>query len=211
MNVIHNLSPSRKQAIITIIICTGILGSIYGGVAIWGAAAGVTGSPLRIIASESMTPSLQVGDVVILHSKAPETIVIGNATDLAGDVIVFNPEGIWSPSAVAALKGQDVVHRVIDGYYNATDGQYYFKTKGDANAVADPGYVPADHICGVVDHVIPYLGLPRVWLSNPMISFPILFMVGGLLVAGWWYDHQHKLRCQLTPDHPDCKKMMLMD
>jgi signal peptidase I len=56
-----------------------------------------------------------------------------------------------------------VVHRVINKIEK--DGVFYY-TKGDANLVQDNYVVKQEDIVGVVEEIIPYVGLPAVWLNG---------------------------------------------
>lgn len=193
---------SKKQTITFLLICVGIIGGIYGSTVIWAYAAGVKGSPIIVVSSESMMPALKVGDIAIIAMKNPEDIVNGTVEDKTGDIVVFDPRGIWNDARVQQLNGQNVIHRVVGKYYNDIDNKYYFITKGDNNTIIDIGVVPEDHICGVVQYIIPYVGMLKVWLSNPLIFFPLIFIIVGLTIASWWYDLKHPQECD--PKVEDC-------
>jgi len=77
-----------------------------------------TDTPLVVVPSGSMRPTIEVGDILIIRGVKPEEIV---ADPLSGDVIVF-----WPPGG-----GVRVVHRAIA----KADGGVV--TKGDANAYPD--------------------------------------------------------------------------
>jgi signal peptidase I len=83
-------------------------------------------TPLLVVKSGSMEPTLKVGDVIVIEPASPEDINIG-------DVIVF-----WNP-----WYGNLVVHRVV---HKTDEGVY---TRGDANAGTDPwSPVPYRNIVG---------------------------------------------------------------
>lgn len=99
------------------------------------------------VASGSMEPNIHKGDIVIIE-KLEE-----NYDKLeVGQVIAYKYEGVI------------VVHRLI----NILDdrGEYFYYTKGDANKDEDNWVVERDMIIGVVNHKIPYVGLPTVWLNE---------------------------------------------
>lgn len=95
------------------------------------------------IASGSMNPYFSKGDVVLIDKKY-ETIDVK-------DVIAYK------------YKDVIVVHRVIKKIEK--DNVFYY-TKGDANLVPDNYAVSEEDVVGVVEEVIPYLGLPAVWLNG---------------------------------------------
>lgn len=99
------------------------------------------------IASGSMVPSINKGDVVIVKK-------IDNQYDQLeeGQVIAFKYNEVI------------VVHRLIN--IIEENGQYYFYTKGDANSEPDNYVIHENMIIGTVNLRIPYLGLPTVWLNE---------------------------------------------
>jgi signal peptidase I len=96
------------------------------------------------ITSGSMTPKLRPGDVVIAVDHGD--------TVIADDTIVVFED----PS-----RGDLVTHRIVG--INA-DGSYV--TKGDANGINDVTPVPPENVRGVGRWVVPYVGLPRVWIAD---------------------------------------------
>ena len=99
------------------------------------------------IGSGSMRDKIDVGDVVIvkkLKQNELNQIQVGN-------VLVFK------------MDNKVIVHRVID-IKKDKDGVLAFKTKGDANNEADNWYVSEKSVIGVTNYVIPFIGLPSVWL-----------------------------------------------
>lgn len=87
-----------------------------------------------VVTSGSMSPALEVGDVVFVHA-------IGSAGIRVGDIAAFVMEG-----------KQIVVHRVVD------TGLNWVKTKGDANPDPDPFLVSYKDILGIVAFTVPRLG-----------------------------------------------------
>lgn len=99
------------------------------------------------VASGSMAPNIKKGDVVIIEK------IDGKFDKLKiKDTIAFKYENIV------------VVHRLIK--IITEDGKYYFYTKGDANIKEDNYAISEDMIIGVVNHKIPYIGKPTVWLNE---------------------------------------------
>ena len=98
------------------------------------------------IASGSMTPNINKGDVVIIEKT-------NNYEEIeVGQVMAYKYNNVI------------VVHRVIRKIND--DGSYYFYTKGDNNLDEDNYPIKEDMVIGVVDIKIPYIGIPTVWLNN---------------------------------------------
>ena len=99
------------------------------------------------VASGSMSSTIEKGDVVIIEK------LDGQFDNLKiGDIIAFKYESIV------------VVHRLIKIVNE--DGKYYFYTKGDANVKEDNFAISEDMMIGTVNHKIPYIGRPTVWLNE---------------------------------------------
>ena len=99
------------------------------------------------IASGSMSPTINKGDIVIVEK------LDGNFEDLKiGTTVAFEHSGVV------------VVHRIID--IIKENNEYYFYTKGDANAMKDNYPLYENMIIGIVKVRIPYVGLPTVWLNE---------------------------------------------
>jgi len=98
------------------------------------------------VATGSMTPNINVGDVVIVdqHTKYQDLKI--------GQVIAYKYDNII------------VVHRLVDIIVVGDD--YYFYTKGDANNAKDNYIIYPDTIVGEVNVRVPYMGLPTVWLND---------------------------------------------
>lgn len=98
------------------------------------------------IASGSMTPNINKGDVVIIEKT-------NNYDEIeVGQVMAYKYNNVI------------VVHRVIKKIND--NGSYYFYTKGDNNQDEDNYPIKEDMVIGVVDVKIPYIGIPTVWLNS---------------------------------------------
>ena len=97
------------------------------------------------IASGSMEPNYNVGDVVLVKKC--------NANDIqVGDVIEY------------VRKDYSVIHRVKEKYQE--DGEFFFITKGDNNGEDDKDPVSETKVKGKVIARIPYLALPTIWIDR---------------------------------------------
>jgi len=103
-----------------------------------------TGYPALAVASTSMLPTLNVGDLIIVQGVAPEQI---NARYLTGDIVVFTD-----------AKGDLIVHRAVK--VENISGEYWFTTKGD-NVPGNKDQFspwPASRLVGKVVGRIPWVG-----------------------------------------------------
>ena len=129
-----------------------------------------TDTPLVTVASGSMRPALEVGDLVLIQGIPSSSIQIE-------DIIVFD-----SP------EGARTIHRVtrIEILQNGT---IQFKTQGDANPDEDPQWIPEQNVHGRVIHRIPYIG----WLAlDPTIPIIIISII--IIIALLWPQKRRKLR-----------------
>jgi signal peptidase I len=99
--------------------------------------------PALAVASGSMLPTLNVGDLIIVQGTPPQQI---NAQYMTGDIIVFR-----SPSRPEEL----IVHRAVR--MELRDGVYWFYTHGDNNPSGEETF-SQDYYIGKVVGRIPYVG-----------------------------------------------------
>lgn len=97
---------------------------------------------MLVIATESMTGSLNKGDAIIYEEYDDQVIK-------EGQVLVFDSNG------------RNTVHRVVN--IENINGQTRIYTKGDANEDMDAGYTTTDNVIGVLKLKIKYLGYPTLW------------------------------------------------
>jgi len=128
-----------------------------------------TTTPLVVVASGSMSPALEVGDLIIVKGVQPEEIKIG-------DIIVFDPprEGIGR-----------TVHRVKD--IESANGNLTFKTKGDANDIEDLYMVYPENIHGRLLNKIPYIGYLAL---NPLI--PVIIITVIIVIIILWPEEKRR-------------------
>lgn len=118
--------------------------ALIGLIAVW-SSSGLLGFTPTIIASGSMTPAMNPGDIAIIINAPPATIKIG-------DIIQYR------------TADAPTIHRVIDKYESG--GTLWFITQGDANNAPDDP-VNARNIMGKVIFIIPQLG----WVSIALKDF----------------------------------------
>ena len=135
-----------------------------------------TESPIMVVPSTSMVPTLNVGDIVIVKGVDPKTITVGT-------IIIFQ-----SPSGSI-----DIIHRVIG--ISDVGGTLYFQTKGDNNPGPDPWSpgVPEQNVKGVLVGKIPYVGYVTLALSGPP-GIALIALLVILMVAFEYHDSHRKTR-----------------
>lgn len=105
---------------------------------------------LYTIISASMTPEIDVYDVVFVVQKDPEEIQVG-------DIISYY-------SSKSYFGDTPITHRVVEKF-NTNNG-ISFRTRGDANPVVDNEIIMEDSVIGTVRMVIPALGRIQFFLAS---------------------------------------------
>ena len=179
--------PIVKKTVTLGIIIGGIFGSV-GGFYLVSMLVLQTPTPYTVVVSESMVPTLNVGDLVIVQGVPEDSIQVG-------DIIIFYTD-FWGSSILT----YPVIHRVVDIYEGnetvpvinqpANNNSYYngrwFKTKGDNNFGADSNPTPYFYngrvqVLGRMIFKIPYVGLPQVLLTSLGGQWFIIFLIGILI------------------------------
>jgi signal peptidase I len=119
--------------------------ALIGVVTVW-STTGLLGFTPTIIASGSMTPTLNPGDIAIVIATPAKTIKIG-------DIIQYRTANAEAP----------IIHRVIDKYESG--GTLWFITQGDANNAPDDP-INERQVMGKVITVIPQLGWISIYLKE---------------------------------------------
>ena len=119
------------------------------------------------IVGDSMSPTLETGDMVISRPVDPAYIMVG-------DTITYH-----SP-----IDGQLVTHRVVEIQGH---GELLFQTKGDACEHPDPYLVPPENIVGMVGLNIPLMGYISSFVKTPLgatiaLVIPCLIIIGVELI-----------------------------
>ncbi|TFG11455.1 signal peptidase I [Candidatus Thorarchaeota archaeon] len=138
-----------------------VVGATLGGYGVFMFAMGTT-TPIVVVTSDSMEPTLYRGDLLIIQAREPDQIALN-------DIVVYQDE-VWHSDG-------PIVHRVVE--IEIVEGDYYYFTKGDNNPTRDPYNRTYSEIVGVVVATIPWLGNISLFLRTPV---GIVVMV-GLFVA----------------------------
>ncbi|MGN1311447.1 MAG: signal peptidase I [Bacilli bacterium] len=99
------------------------------------------------VASGSMQPNIYKGDVAIVEKINEDYKQLKK-----GQIIAYE------------YNNKIIVHRLVKIIED--NGKYYFYTKGDANQKQDNYVINENMVIGVVNHKIPYIGMPTVWFNS---------------------------------------------
>jgi signal peptidase len=124
-----------------------------------------TDYPLLAVASGSMIPTLNVGDLIVVQGEQNVSSINANYT--TGDIVVFRKPG--NPDEL-------IVHRAVE---EVTDG---LKTKGDGNDHPDFWIITDGDLVGKVVGVVPYLGHVPLFVHTTTGIMIILIVIVVLIV-----------------------------
>jgi signal peptidase I len=139
-------------------------------------------NPFYVVSSESMTPSLMVGDIVVIRD-GPEFSFYNLKV---GDIIVFHTNDAG---------GRTIVHRLVEIYSDNKGGEKLVKTKGDNNPISYENFdypIREQDYYGKVIYVIPTVGLISVPPSSYVISATAISLVSATLLIGIIYAKKKK-------------------
>ena len=117
------------------------------------------------VASESMVPDYEIGDVIVVKKVDASTLNIGD------DITYLGKE--------SNLRGLTITHRIINK--REDNGEYYFVTKGIANPIEDPEISSSDIYGKVIYHTILFSFVGR--LMTNMVVYYLLFIAVGVSFA----------------------------
>lgn len=117
------------------------------------------------IASGSMLPKYEIGDVLISKEVAPSEI------KKEDDIVYLGKKG--------SFNGKVVTHQVIG--IKEIDGKYEFYTKGIANQEMDP-VVEQDQVYGKVVYKVWLLSFISKMINNIYIFYFVIFIPIGILI-----------------------------
>ncbi|MBQ6284865.1 MAG: signal peptidase I [Bacilli bacterium] len=125
----------------------------------------VGGFRIFTVVSGSMVPEYNIGDILLSKKTEAENIEIGDNVTYLGKT--------------ASLKDIIITHKVIKK--DNRNGDYYFVTKGVANAIADPE-ISYDQIYGKVVYKTAILSIFGKLMNNRFVYF-FTFMIIALIVS----------------------------
>lgn len=123
------------------------------------------GYRIFVVATGSMIPKYQVGDVLLAKQVNPETIKVGD------DIVYLGKEGSFA--------GKIISHQVIDIKKNEND--YRIVTKGIANITQDPE-IDQTQVLGKIVHKIMLLTFFEKIATNNYLFFIFIFIPVALMI-----------------------------
>ena len=108
------------------------------------------------VASGSMEPTLQIGDLIITKEKEQKDIKVG-------DIISFKEDN------------NTITHRVIKVI--SQNGEILYQTKGDNNNVSDEKNIKYEDVEGVYVNRIPKLGKVYIYIQKTPVVISILIIM----------------------------------
>ncbi len=152
--------------------------------------------PLAAVESESMVPTLNVGDIIVVRG-------VSNASEIKAGKIGENPEGdiivFYHPTNVRRVywffkERALIVHRAADKAY--VDGVWRFQTWGDNNPGPDQGsdprsWVAETEVVGKVVGRTPWLGRVSLFMQSDagmmliILLLIVMIMIDYVITPVW--------------------------
>jgi len=179
------LKKSYVQTIILIIIYIGGILVFFFGLR----AALRTEYPLLAVASGSMIPTLQVGDLIVVQGVS-DANDINAAPQPNGTMIVFRRPSYSGGGDFLFYTGDElIVHRAIAKVENS--GTWYFLTKGDNNYSQDywsgpdtlNGMISSKLLVGKVVGAVPWIGNVPLFIRTTQGMILIIILILLILLA----------------------------
>jgi len=126
----------------------------------------IGGIRMFAVATGSMVPVYEVGDVLISKEVEPETLEVGD------DIVYIGKKGTFN--------GKVVTHRIIS-IESQEDGDYKIVTQGVANNAADPE-IDQTQIYGKIIYNVKTLSFLSRMTRNIYVFYFIIFIPVGILV-----------------------------
>lgn len=138
---------------------------VHGDTGAGGGWSGIPGRRLYVVTSGSMSPTIDVGDAVLVKPVDRSRALALSA----GDVVTFRAAN--NPRFL-------ITHRIVTVGESA-GGRRFYETKGDANEDRDGSSLDPGRIVGVVTRVIPRLGSVLVAMQDPAVysTFVVAFLL----------------------------------
>lgn len=129
--------------------------------------------PIMVVVSESMVPTLGVGDFIL----------VGQVSDFDDVVAEPQPEGDILVFLKPSTSDEYIVHRAVEKTNN--NGEWYFVTKGDNNLVKDSRPVQESNIMGKVIGNIPILGYFPMFIKTSRGLITVVGLMGLVFFADY--------------------------
>ncbi|GLY28750.1 signal peptidase I [Kineosporia sp. NBRC 101731] len=141
--------------------------AIAGGLLVWAVLPMALGMSTHAVVSGSMTPQVDVGDVLVSREIGPDSL---------------------KPGMVVLFKDPSRPERVVSHRIKEIHDDGSLTTQGDANPSVDPVPVPVGNVLGVAALRIPWIGYPAVWFGNGNYGLVLLTLIGlttATSLAAW--------------------------
>ena len=160
-----------KTIIFLILMMVSVFGFWYGLKAVL-----KTEYPLLAVASGSMTPTLNVGDLIVVQGglEAPYNEIDVGYTN--GTIIVFQGDPIGKA-------GELIVHRAVKKDRNPQNSVWYFTTHGDNNPTGSEERFSEEYLVGKVVGYIPLIGHIPLFVREPYGMAIIIVLMLILIFA----------------------------
>lgn len=178
LHIAGNILFVALLAVLIVVVGFMVKGKLDGGTP------NVNGYMIYTVLSGSMEPEFAPGSIIAVQKVDPAQLE-------PGDIITFkNAEE--SDSKIITHRIQDVVTK---------DGLLSFRTKGDANDIADTGLVKSEEVLGQEVFDIPYAGYLSEFSKSKqgliiLILIPALLIIVGEMRSLWKsaseYDREQK-------------------
>lgn len=143
-----------------------LLGAVVAGAVVLVAVPMAAGARPLVVLSGSMSPTYDVGDVVVVRPVDPASLQVG-------DVVTYQ-----SRPGHPDLTTHRVVGVVLEGERRS------YVTRGDANGADDPRPVITEQVRGTVWYSVPLVGHLTMWLSGETMSLLVDVLAVALLLYG---------------------------
>lgn len=131
-----------------------------------GGGAQLFGYRLYMVVSDSMTPELNVGDVILSRSAEGQTIEVG-------DVVTFMGQ-------TGSQKGKIITHKVVEAPY-VEDGQTYIRTRGVKEGAPLDAPIKLEYVSGIFIKKLAAIGGLLRFVMKPVgfvlvIALPLMLL-----------------------------------
>ena len=138
----------------------------------------IFGLGVYTVLSGSLEPEYQTGSIIYVQSVDANELKVG-------DVITYK-----------LASNTNATHRIIEIIQDGNKNELRFRTKGDANDVADASLVKEGDILGKPVFTIPYLGYIAVFIQRPpgiyiTIAISAIFMF-FILTVDFLFDNKEE-------------------
>jgi len=140
----------------------------------------VFGVTSAVVVSGSMSPTIEVNDLVVVASRADYNV---------GDIVMFEDGD-----------GKFVTHRIVELLDETDLGEKIFRTKGDyENNSPDTDPLYASNIVGKVVLIVPKVGEFIGALQTPLGIACIVLLMATIILAHYYFSTRARSR-QSAPD-----------